>query len=136
MAAATVIQAAKLEKFIEGWAGWTPDGFLSTWSSTCSQITLPFSSNVPPRDRPHVEHLFPILMSIFTNFEVRDGVGITRYTFGPYKNEHALFLWFDESGTQVGRIEETFDALVMKEFLPKIQEHVAQQKARAEAQVA
>ncbi|KAK3680676.1 NAD-dependent epimerase [Podospora appendiculata] len=53
--------------------------------------------------------------------------------WGPYKNEHALFLWFDESGTEVDRIEEMFDALVMKEFLPKIQEHVARQKAEAEA---
>jgi hypothetical protein len=49
--------------------------------------------------------------------------------FGPYKNEHALFLWFDESGEKVNKIEEMFDGLVMKEFLPKIMAHVAQLKA-------
>ncbi|KAK3681353.1 NAD-dependent epimerase [Podospora appendiculata] len=146
--AANEIQAATLEKFIKGWAGWTPDGFLSTWSSTCTQTTLPFSSDVPPRTRSHVEHLFPILMSVLSNFEmtVHNVVHDTAHgkaviyaltkadtPWGPYKNEHALFLWFDESGTEVDRIEEMFDALVMKEFLPKIQEHVARQKAEAEA---
>lgn len=47
--------------------------------------------------------------------------------FGPFSNEHAVFLWFDESGKYVEKIEEMFDAVAMKEFLPKISQYVAQQ---------
>jgi hypothetical protein len=54
--------------------------------------------------------------------------------FGPYSNEHALFLWFDKSGEKVQKIEELFDTVVMKTFLPKIEQYVAQQKAAAKAQ--
>ena len=54
--------------------------------------------------------------------------------FGPYNNEHSLFLWFDETGENVQKIEEMFDAVVMKDFLPKLEQYVAQQKAQAEAQ--
>lgn len=46
--------------------------------------------------------------------------------FGPFGNEHAVFLWFDESGEYVERIEEMFDAVAMKEFLPKISQYVAE----------
>ena len=48
--------------------------------------------------------------------------------FGQFNNEHAVFLWFDESGKYVEKIEEMFDAVAMKEFLPKISQYVAQQK--------
>lgn len=48
--------------------------------------------------------------------------------FGEFNNEHAVFLWFDESGKYVEKIEEMFDAVAMKEFLPKISQYVAQQK--------
>ena len=70
MPAAAEVQAATLERFIKGWSGWTPDGFLSTWSNDCTQKTLPFSSEVPIRTRADTEHLFPILMSLMTNFQV------------------------------------------------------------------
>lgn len=63
-------QTATLNKFIEGWKGWTPDGFLASWSEDCAQVTLPFSSGVAPRTRAITEELFPKLMSILTNFEV------------------------------------------------------------------
>lgn len=46
---------------------------------------------------------------------------------GPYNNEHALFLWFDESGEKVNKIEEMFDGVFMKDFLPKLQHYMAQQ---------
>ena len=45
---------------------------------------------------------------------------------GPYRNEHALFLWFNESGEKVDKIEEMFDGVFMKDFLPKLEQHVAQ----------
>lgn len=50
---------------------------------------------------------------------------------GPYNNEHALFLWLDESGEKVEKIEEMFDDAAMKDFLPKFEQYVAQQKAQA-----
>jgi hypothetical protein len=64
------IQAATLDKFIKGWAEWTPESFLATWTDDCTQKNLPFSTESPIKNRAHVEHLFPILMSILTNFEV------------------------------------------------------------------
>lgn len=70
MPAPAEVQASTLEKFIQGWAGWTPDGFLATWSEDCTQTTLPFSSEVPVRSRPDTEQLFPVLMSLMSNFKV------------------------------------------------------------------
>jgi hypothetical protein len=64
------VQAATVEKFIEGWRGWTPEGFLATWSEDCQQKTLPFSFGVPIRTRAHCEQIFPVLMSVLSNFEV------------------------------------------------------------------
>lgn len=52
--------------------------------------------------------------------------------FGPYHNEHALFLWFDESGEKVKKIEEMFDTVVMKDILPKINAYVARLKTNGE----
>jgi hypothetical protein len=71
MPAPAETQTATLNKFIDGWKGWTPDGFLASWSEDCAQVTLPFSSGVAPRTRAITEELFPKLMSILTNFEVR-----------------------------------------------------------------
>lgn len=70
MPAPAEVQAATLEKFIKGWSGWTADGFLASWSNDCTQTTLPFSSAVPVRTRAHTEKLFPVLMSVLTNFQV------------------------------------------------------------------
>lgn len=46
---------------------------------------------------------------------------------GPYANEHALFVWFSESGEEISRIEEMFDSAVMKDFLPKLGQYMADQ---------
>lgn len=164
MPASADIQAATIQKFIEGWRGWTPEGFLSTWSDDCSQQQLPFSSQVPLRTREHVEKFFPKLMSILTNFQVSKEpkvcvgiINIGQFTlhnvvhdapqgkaviyaiteadspFGPYHNEHAIFLWFDDSGEKLCKIEELFDTVVMNEFLPKIHQYLAQQEAQLQA---
>lgn len=53
--------------------------------------------------------------------------------FGPYHNEHSVFVWFDESGQQVKRIEEMFDQIFMNNFLPKLEKYIAE-KEQAEAQ--
>ncbi|PHH92986.1 hypothetical protein CDD83_2819 [Cordyceps sp. RAO-2017] len=146
MLATAEAQAATLERFIQGWSGWTPDGFLATWSEDCTQKQLPYRYGVPLRRRKDVEHLFPILMSLMTNFEltVHNIVHDTAHgkaviyaatkadtPFGPYENEHSLFVWFDETGGKVQKIEEMFDTLVMQEFQPQIENYLAQLKAQA-----
>ncbi len=170
MPSSAEVQAATLEKFIEGWRKWTPEGFLDSWSEDCTQQNLPFSSNVPVKTRADAEKLFPILMSLMTNFQVSGRIivadpGITRILahvnrqieihnivrdpaqrkaviyaltkadtpFGPYANEHSLFVWFDETGEKVQKIEEMFDAIVMQNFLPKLEKYKAEQMALAEA---
>jgi len=70
MPAPAHVQAATINKLIQGWKDWTPDAFLSVWADNCTQTQLPFSGKVPTRTREHVEHFFPILMSLLTNFEV------------------------------------------------------------------
>ena len=74
MPAAAEIQAATLEQFIKGWSGWTPDGFLASWSDDCTQITLPFSSGMKHRTRKDTQVLFPKLMSILTHFQVSEHI--------------------------------------------------------------
>ncbi|EFX02673.1 NAD-dependent epimerase [Grosmannia clavigera kw1407] len=130
------IQAATLQRFIEGWASWTPEGFLDSWSDNCTQQNLPFCQNSPVKTRETVVLFFPILMSILTNFKLKvhnivhesetGKAAIYAQTtadspWGPYQNEYALFLWFDKTGEKVQNIEELFDTIVMDTFLPKIQ---------------
>lgn len=43
--------------------------------------------------------------------------------FGPYNNEHAIFLWFNEAGDEIVKIEEMFDQFTMKEFLPQLMKY-------------
>ncbi|KAL2130278.1 hypothetical protein VTI74DRAFT_6672 [Chaetomium olivicolor] len=50
----------------------------------------------------------------------------------PYGNECSLFLRFDKSGTGAQMIEGMFDAVVMKDFLPKLDAYVAQPKTKGE----
>ncbi|KAG6358774.1 hypothetical protein INS49_012293 [Diaporthe citri] len=151
MPAPAEVQAATLDEFIKGWEGWTPRGFLDTWSNSCTQKTLPFSANVPTRTKDHTEHLFPILMSLLTDFQltvhnvvhdVANGkAAIYAFTkantpVGPYQNEHALFLWFNEDGKKVEKIEEMFDGVFMKDFMPKLEKHIAEHEAKAQSQLA
>ncbi|RYP30024.1 hypothetical protein DL767_006439 [Monosporascus sp. MG133] len=147
MPAAAEVQAATLEKFIKGWSEWNPDGFLATWTNDCTTTTLPFSSGVPTRNRAATERHFPVMMSFIRDFEASDHpvhnvvhdvargkaaiYAVTKGAtpLGPYSNEHALFLWFDESGEKVQKIEEMFDGDAMKDFLHKFNQYVAQQNA-------
>lgn len=71
MPAASEIQAATLQKYIDGWRGWTVDGFLASWSQNCTQQALPFSSGKPLLQRAEAERLFPHLMSVMTDFQVQ-----------------------------------------------------------------
>lgn len=69
------VQAETLQKFIAGWSGWTPEGFLASWHDQCTTKTLPFSLGVPIRTRAQTENVFPIMMSFVTNFQVRPRPG-------------------------------------------------------------
>jgi hypothetical protein len=72
MPASAEVQAATLEKWIEGWRSWVPQNMLATMSEDCTQITLPFRSGTgDPKPKAQLEKLFPILMSTLTNFQVR-----------------------------------------------------------------
>lgn len=51
--------------------------------------------------------------------------------FGPYQNEHALFFYFDEDRKKVEKIEEMFDGVSMKDFIPKLERHLAEHDAKA-----
>lgn len=55
--------------------------------------------------------------------------------FMPYRNEQAVFLWFDESGEKVDKIEEMFDSAFMEDFLPKFQGYWAE-KVKASGETA
>lgn len=74
MHASAEVQAATLEKFIDGWSKWTPDDFLASWSENCTQTALPFGSGSPTHSRAELEHLFPKLMSTLTNFQVNERI--------------------------------------------------------------
>ncbi len=45
-------------------------------------------------------------------------------SFGPYNNEQAVFISFDESGEKVNKIEEMNDTAFRKEFDPKYYQHI------------
>lgn len=79
MSAAHEIQAETLQKYIDGWTGWTVDGFLASWSKDCTQQSLPFSSGKPLLLRTQAEHLFPHLMSVMTDFKVKSPTPNLRY---------------------------------------------------------
>ncbi|KAL1854847.1 hypothetical protein VTK73DRAFT_8684 [Phialemonium thermophilum] len=136
------VQKATLDRFIQTWAEWSPDGFMETWTDDCTQQNLPFSMNSDVKTREQVKHFFPVLMSLLTNFKltvhnvVNDVAGRKAVIYaiteadtpwGPYKNEHAMFLWFTEDGGKVKKIEEMFDRVVMEDLLPKIGQYMAQQ---------
>jgi hypothetical protein len=41
-----------------------------------------------------------------------------------------VFVWFDESGENIAKIEEMFDAAFMDEFLPKFHHYMAEKMQR------
>jgi hypothetical protein len=44
---------------------------------------------------------------------------------GPFHNEAAVFIWFDESGEKVAKLEEMMDSAVVKEVMPRLQPYLA-----------
>ena len=52
--------------------------------------------------------------------------------FRPYQNELALVFCFDAEGDKVEKIEEIFDGVFMKEFIPRLERHLAEHDAKAQ----
>ena len=44
--------------------------------------------------------------------------------FGPYENEQAVYISFDESGDKVNKIEEMNDTAYRKEWDPQYYKHI------------
>lgn len=65
------IQAATLNKFIEGWKGSTPESWTATWSDECQQKILPFNLGVPSKSRAEAQAALPDLLGVLKNFKVR-----------------------------------------------------------------
>ncbi|KAF2118821.1 hypothetical protein BDV96DRAFT_642992 [Lophiotrema nucula] len=145
MPATADVQAAIIDAFIQGWRGWTPEGMLAPCSSDCTQLALPLSDGRPLKSRPDMEMLFPILMRELSNFDlnVHNIVHDPEHSkaalyatakadtpFGPYNNEHALFLWFDESGN-INKMEEMFDSAFMATFQPAFRDYLVSKQQKA-----
>ncbi|KAG5978948.1 hypothetical protein E4U55_005717 [Claviceps digitariae] len=138
------VQAATLERFLAGWGAWTMDTFFETLSDDFTQKPLPLSLMQSARTR---EELYPVLgclMDMLKNFKltvhntIHDPIKRTAAIyalaeadspFGPYRNEQAVFVWFNRTGDKVEKIEEMFDTVVMQEFMPKFKEYMRQTKA-------
>ncbi|ORX99968.1 hypothetical protein BCR34DRAFT_606450 [Clohesyomyces aquaticus] len=133
MPAPAEAQAATLERFIKAWGKWTPQ-FLEEWSEDLTFSTLPFSYGKPTRTRAQVQERYLLLIATPTNFQLKihnvahdasqGKAAIYAFTkadtaFGPYENEQAVFISFDESGQKVNKIEEMNDTAFRKEWDPK-----------------
>lgn len=64
------IQAATLDRYIEGWKHFTAESWMATWSHDCQQKMLPFTLGIPSRSRAEVEIFLPKLMSVLKNYKV------------------------------------------------------------------
>ncbi|KAF2209151.1 hypothetical protein CERZMDRAFT_87127 [Cercospora zeae-maydis SCOH1-5] len=139
MPASATIQAATLERFIQGWKEWTPEGMMEVMSAGYTQRTLPFSLGHPPRSKPEVEFMLPKLMEMVTNYKLdikhivhdaTQGKAVVYavsagYTpFGKWTNEYAVFIRFSEDGETVQGVDEMVDSAFMKDLMPKMQRHL------------
>lgn len=70
MPADAKIQAATLDKFIQGWKEWTPEGMMGVMGEGYTQRTLPFSLGHAPRSKPEVEFMLPKLIDTVKNYKV------------------------------------------------------------------
>ncbi|GIZ46905.1 hypothetical protein CKM354_001001100 [Cercospora kikuchii] len=142
MPADAKIQAATLDKFIQGWKEWTPEGMMGAMGEGYTQRTLPFSLGHPPRSKPEVEFILPKLIDTVKNYKldikhiVHDAaqgkaviyaVSAGDTPFGDWTNEYAVFLKFSENSETVQSVEEMVDSAFMKDFMPKLQKHLVDQ---------
>ncbi|KAG5991329.1 hypothetical protein E4U43_004049 [Claviceps pusilla] len=133
------IEAETLQRFIAGWRAWTMDSFFANLADDFTQKPLPFSAMHPPRTRDELYPVLTTLMSVLTNFKltihntIHDPTTHTAalYTLaeadsplGPYRNEQAVFVWFSPAGDKIQRIEELFDTVFMRDFMPRFRAYM------------
>lgn len=70
MPAPIEIQAATLQKYIEGWKKWTPSESIATWSDDVTFKQLPLSCGKPSRSRKQLEPRYIMLLENLKNFQV------------------------------------------------------------------
>ena len=102
----------------------------------CIRQILPASLNIKPQNNATYEKSLHQLIVIFQNFnleahEVVEDIEARKLTMwlsaradtaaGEYINEYMWTLDFDESGQKILRQKEFVDAVVNKEFFPKLQ---------------
>ncbi|KAG6003578.1 hypothetical protein E4U21_001865 [Claviceps maximensis] len=139
MSTTAQIQADTLQRFIAGWRAWTMEPFFANFSDDFSQKPLPLSAMQPSKNRQELIPVLTSLMRVLTNFKltvhntIHDPTNGTAALYilteadtpiGPYRNEQAVFLWFNSTGDKVQRLEELFDTAFMKEFVPKFTEYM------------
>lgn len=74
MPASAEIQRATLDRFIAGWSNWSAAEMVETWTEDCTQVTLPFSLNHPPRTRAQVEVTLPLVQKVVTGYKVSEHI--------------------------------------------------------------
>lgn len=52
--------------------------------------------------------------------------------FGDWTNDYAVFFTFNESGTEIVKLEEMVDSAFMMEFFPKFQGFMREQASKAQ----
>ncbi|KAG7287772.1 hypothetical protein NEMBOFW57_007287 [Staphylotrichum longicolle] len=147
MPASAEIQRATLDRFIAGWSNWSAAEMVETWTEDCTQVTLPFSLNHPPRTRAQVEVTLPLVQKVVTGYKLKIheivhdaarskavvyAVSKADTPFGDWTNEYAVFFTFDESGQHIAKVEEMVDSAFLNDFFPKFQIFLREQQQQQE----
>ncbi|KAJ6083564.1 hypothetical protein N7467_007699 [Penicillium canescens] len=139
MPASRDVQAATLEKFINGWKNWNAEEWMSTFSDDFTQVTLPFQLGVPTRTRTQVDHILPALIATVSSYELtvhhvihdsdRNKAAVYALSkgalpWGPWQLEYAVFITFSEAGDKVAVLEEMLDSAFLQDFGPKFAQYL------------
>ncbi|ROT34548.1 hypothetical protein SODALDRAFT_364476 [Sodiomyces alkalinus F11] len=122
MAAEAEAQRATLDKFIDGWRRSSAADMVATWSADS-------------RNSTEVMATLPMLQKVVTEYKHKAAVyalSTGKTPFGDWTNDYAVFFTFNESGTEIVKLEEMVDSAFMKEFFPKFQGFMREQASKAQ----
>ncbi|CAI7589096.1 hypothetical protein N7533_009981 [Penicillium manginii] len=134
MTASRDVQAATLQKFIDGWKKWNAEEWMATFADHFTQITLPFQLGVPTRTRTQVDQILPALIATVQSYELtvhhvvhdpdRNKAAVYALSkgtlpWGPWQLEYSVFITFTEAGDKVAVLEEMMDSAFLQDFGPK-----------------